>query len=303
MAPAFRSRPFTSMAQTFISLNDGNKAPWLGFGTGTALFGKDAAESVSTAIQTGIRHLDGAQAYVNEDSLGKGIKASGIPRSELYVVTKLRETVPAGTTPKSALQESLKKLGLDYVDLYLIHSPFKAAQEGKLKEWWASMEETKNEGLAKSIGVSNFYVDHLKTILEDAKIVPAANQIELHPYILKAAQPTLDFCKERDIVIESYGGLTPVARVPGGPVDPVITAIAERLSKETGTVVNSGQVLSKWLLQKGIIVITTSSKVSRIQEALAVSSLPDLTVEEIKSIENEGSKLHKRIFMKHVFNE
>ncbi|KAK7467294.1 hypothetical protein VKT23_004351 [Stygiomarasmius scandens] len=291
------------MSQPHIPLNDGTKVPWLGFGTGTALFNKDAAEFVRSAIETGIRHLDGAQVYGNEETLGAGIIASGVPRSELYIVTKLKETIPDGATPKSMLLESLKKLKVDYVDLYLIHSPHVAAKQGKLKEWWAEMEELKKEGLAKSIGVSNFYLDHLKTILEDAKVVPAANQIELHPYVWKAAQPTIEFCKEKGIVLESYGGLTPVARVPDGPVQPVITAIADRLSKETGKTVSPGQVLSKWLLQEGIIIVTTSSKVSRIQEALAVAGLPDLTGDEVEAIKAEGSKLHKRIFMKHVFGE
>ncbi|THU81259.1 Aldo/keto reductase [Dendrothele bispora CBS 962.96] len=291
------------MSQPHIPLNDGTSAPWLAFGTGTALYKQDAANSVRSAIETGIRHLDGAQLYDNEDTLGDGIKASNVPRSELYIVTKLKESIPDGATPKTMLLESLKKLKVDYVDLYLIHSPHIAAQQGKLKEWWASMEEVKNEGLAKSIGVSNFRVEDLKVILEDAKVVPAANQIELHPYVWKAARPIVEFCKEKGIVVESYGGLTPVARVPDGPVQPVITSIADRLSKEAGKSVSLGQVLTKWLLQIGVIVVTTSSKVSRIQEAIAVSGLPDLTAEEIKSIEDEGFKLHKRIFMKHVFGE
>lgn len=159
-----------------ITLNDGSRVPWLAFGTGTALFGQDAANSVRTAIENGITHLDGAQMYNNENTLGAGIKASGKPRSDLYVVTKLN-VLDAGQTVKESLEASLKKLGLDYVDLFLIHSPNPAKKEGKLKEWWQGMEEVHKAGLAKSIGVSNFGVEDLKVILDGAKVIPAVNQV------------------------------------------------------------------------------------------------------------------------------
>lgn len=142
----------TAMSLTF-KLNDGAQIPWLGFGTGTALFNKDSTEAVKVAIQTGVTHLDGAQLYRNEESLGQGIKDSGVPREKLFVTTKLAET-PSAPTIKATLEESLKKLGLEYVDLFLIHSPVVALREGKLKQWWKEMEEIKKEGLAK---VSRFF--------------------------------------------------------------------------------------------------------------------------------------------------
>lgn len=114
--------------------------------------------------------------YNNENTLGAGIKASGKPRSDLYVVTKLN-VLDAGQTVKESLEASLKKLGLDYVDLFLIHSPNPAKKEGKLKEWWQGMEEVHKAGLAKSIGVSNFGVEDLKVILDGAKVIPAVNQV------------------------------------------------------------------------------------------------------------------------------
>ncbi|KAJ4487777.1 NADP-dependent oxidoreductase domain-containing protein [Lentinula aciculospora] len=283
-----------------FTLNDGARIPWLGFGTGTALFNKDSTEAVKTAIQAGITHLDGAQLYRNEESLGQGIKDSGVPREKLFVTTKLAET-PSAPTIKATLEVSLKKLGLDYVDLFLIHSPVVAMKEGKLKNWWKEMEDIKQEGLAKSIGVSNFTIEHLQIILEDATVVPAVNQ--LHPYVWGATSKLYDFCKEKNIVIESYGGLSSIVRASGGPVDLVLASAAERLSKESGTTVSLGQILSKWLIQKGAAVVTTSSELSRIQETLSTASLPDLSVDEISAIETEGSKVHKRFFMKHVFNE
>jgi len=286
-----------------IPLNDGASIPWLGFGTGTALFGQDAATAVKTALETGIVHLDGAQAYRNEGTLGDGIKHFGISREKIFITTKLAERPPAGATLKSTLEISLKNLGVNYVDLFLIHSPSVALQEGKLKQWWKEMEEIKKEGLAKSIGVSNFTVEHLNVILEGATVIPAVNQIELHPYVWDTASQIYSFCKEKGIVIEAYSGLAPIVRTPGGPVDPILASAAERLSKEAATPVSTGQVLTKWLIQKGAVVVTTSSKVSRIQETLSTISLPDLTADEIAAIETKGSTLHKRFFMKHCFNE
>ena len=256
------------------TLNDGSKIPSLGFGTGTALNGKDSANFVRVAIENNITHLDGAQMYKNEESLGAGIKASGKPRSELFVTTKLNILQPFQTI-KQSLEESLAKLGLDYVDLFLIHTPAQCRKEKSFGQFWAGMEEVKQAGLAKSIGVSNFKVEDLKAILETAKIVPSVNQvrldfgsswysdsrivfhqIEFHPYVYKAAEPILKFCQDHGILIESFGGQTSIVRVKEGPVDPVVASIRERLEKTRGGPVSSGQVLSKWILAKNAVVIT-----------------------------------------------
>jgi diketogulonate reductase-like aldo/keto reductase len=163
-----------------LTLNDGNAIPWLGFGTGTALYQSDAEELVRQAIETGITHLDGAQVYGNEQSLGAGIKASGKPRSELFVTTKLKPGSEGQVIDvKASLKESLTKLGLDYVDLFLIHSPAPANKEGKLQDLWKQLEGVKAEGLAKSIGVSNFRVEDLQTVLETAEVIPAVNQVSI----------------------------------------------------------------------------------------------------------------------------
>jgi len=286
----------------YFTLNDGSQIPWIAFGTGTALYNKDAADLIRIAIEHNVIHLDGAQMYNNEDTLGAGIKASGKPRSELFVVTKFNNLQP-GQTVKESLNISLAKLGLDYVDLFLIHTPIQARKEQKLSQWWEGMEEVKRDGLAKSIGVSNFTVEDLKIILETAKVVPSVNQIEFHPYVWKAAEPIVKLCQEHGIVIESYGGLTPIVRVQDGPLDPVLVSIRERLEKTGGHPVTTGQVLSKWILAKKAVVVTTTSKVSRIQEFLDVEKIPDLTAEEVETIEAAGAKLHKRVYLRQVFGE
>ncbi|KAJ7581080.1 NADP-dependent oxidoreductase domain-containing protein [Mycena floridula] len=291
------------MSTRTLKLNDNTQVPWLAFGTGTALFGKDASNAIRVAIQTGITHLDGAQVYNNEETLGEGIRLAGKPRSELFITTKLNfKANLEEQTVKALLEESLKKLGVDYVDLFLIHSPHPPNETpGLLKRVWKQMEALKESGLSKSVGVSNFRVQDLEEILDGATIIPSVNQIELHPYTLKAAQPILDLCKERGITIASYGGLTSVVRAPGGPVDSVVSSIAERLGKTAGRPVSASDVLTKWLLAKDALVVTTTSKEERIRTTLDSINLPDLTAEEIESIDSAGKTQHKRMYMKQVF--
>ncbi|KAI6155679.1 NADP-dependent oxidoreductase domain-containing protein [Pisolithus tinctorius] len=275
---------------SFIHLNDGNQLPWIAFGTGTALNGRDATESVLRAIDNGFIHIDTAEGYRNEASVGRAIKYSGKLRSELYITTKLGKLQP-GETVRSALLTSLKKLNLGYVDSYLVHSP--AFFPGRLQQIWKEMEEVKRQGLAKSIGVSNFYVEHLE-VLAVATIIPAVNQIELHPYVWKSAKPTIAFDKERGIVTSSFSGLSSIVRFPGGPVDAAIKQIRARLEKTRGAPVSDAQVLIKWLKQNGMLVVTTSSKAERIREYLDTINIPDLTEEEMKLIEAKGAELHRK---------
>lgn len=159
---------------TSFELNDGATIPWLGFGTGTAFWGQDAKNAVVQAIQAGVTHLDGAQMYKNEETLGAGIIEAGVPREKLFITTKLNE-LPEGKTVRETLVESLKKLGVDCVDLFLIHSPHHHPRQ--LLEVWKALEDAKRDGLAKSIGVSNTTVKDLQQILDTGGIVPAVNQV------------------------------------------------------------------------------------------------------------------------------
>ncbi|KAL1941285.1 hypothetical protein VTO73DRAFT_7497 [Trametes versicolor] len=284
-----------------LPLNDGRTIPWLAFGTGTALLRRDAAVEVCNAIEHGIVHLDGAQLYGNEDSLGAGIAAAGRPRAELFVTTKIADLLE-GQTVRDTLVESLKKLRLDYVDLFLLHSPMRTLK-GRVKEAWLELEALQKEGLARSIGVSNFRIQDIEEVLEVGTVVPAVNQIEYHPYVFKASQPVLEFGKKHGILATSYCGLVPLTRHTGGPVDPVLASIRERLVKDTGREVTTGQVLGLWLRYQGIPQITTSSKLERVKEYIATESLPDLTPEEVQQINDEGSKIHFRAACKWIDDE
>jgi diketogulonate reductase-like aldo/keto reductase len=167
------------MANTPIKLNDGTTIPLLAFGTGTAHYAKDAERLVASAINAGFTHLDGAQWYRNEESLGAGIAAAGKDREQLFVTTKLAKPAE-GKTVRDTLVESLAQLRLEYVDLFLVHTPLQFNDEpGRLKAVWKEMEALKKEGLTRSIGVSNFRAAQLREILDGAEIPPSINQVAI----------------------------------------------------------------------------------------------------------------------------
>lgn len=283
------------MANTRIKLNDNTTIPLLAFGTGTALFGKDVENMVAAAINAGFTHLDGAQVYRNEESLGAGIAAAAKPREQLFVTTKLHKPAE-GDSVRDTLVESLAKLRLEYVDLFLVHTPLNFPEPGRLKEVWKQMEALKKEGLARSVGVSNFRTAQLREILDGAEFPPSVNQIEFHPYDYKDLLPTLELQKQHGIVTESYGGLSPIFRFKGGPLDPVLESIAKRLSAETGKPFSEAQVLFLWQREKGVVIVTTTSKESRLPEYLGTLDAPKLTDKDIALIDEAGAKEHHRQF-------
>lgn len=244
-----------------ITLNDGNIIPQLGFGTYKST-AQEGIAAVKTAIQKGYRLIDTAAVYGNEAEVGKGIKASGISRKELFVTTKLWRESLGYESAKTELEASLKRLDLEYVDLYLIHWPANQKNYTNWKntnaETWKAMEELQAEGKIKSIGVSNFFESHLDALLETAKVVPAVNQIEFHPGYW---QPELvDYCKSKGIAVESW---SPLAR---GKVfdNPELKSIAEKHNKSVS------QVCLRWILQHQAIVIPKSSNPDRIAENIDV---------------------------------
>lgn len=258
----------------YITLNDGNSLPLLGFGTYKASE-EEAIESVKLALEKGYRLLDTAARYNNEEAVGKGIRQSKVARDEIIVATKVwRETLGYDSTMK-AFETSLKKLDLDYIDLYLIHWPANAKNYSKWQEvnaeTWRAMEELQDQGLIKSIGVSNFWEEHLEALFETANVKPAVNQIEFHPGYW---QPELtQFCRDHDIVIE---GWSPLAR---GKVfgNDLLKQIAERHQKSVS------QLCLRWALEHGVISIPKSTTPERIEENLHIFDFI-LTAEEIQAI-------------------
>ncbi|PPQ77074.1 hypothetical protein CVT25_014887 [Psilocybe cyanescens] len=267
------------MPFTDIQLNDGNKIPAIAFGSGSVNKGKDIHHYVSQAIDSGFSHLDTAQFYQNEEYVGVAIRESGLSRSELYVTSKY-----GFGSLQDAFHASLTKLGLKHLDLYLIHTPSTIEQGGGYEAVWSQFEKFKEEGLTKSIGVSNFTIEHLQQLLKIAKVKPAVNQIRLHPYNLTEHASLLEYHAKHGIITEAYGSLAPITTYPGGPVDAPLRKAAERL-KITPT-----QVVFLWVKTKGAVIVTTSSSKQHLEEYFAVGDLPDLTAEEVAAIDAAGAK-------------
>ncbi|KAJ9107816.1 hypothetical protein QFC19_002722 [Naganishia cerealis] len=275
-----------------VKLNDGVQVPVLGYGTGTALYQKEAKDSVKMAYsEAKMHHIDCAEFYANEESVGLALKELGVKREDVFITTKC-----GSDDPRKSLEKSLKLLGVDQVDLYLIHTPLLFKDTG-LGKAWQTMEELQKEGKTKSIGVSNYRISDLEETLKVAKVTPSANQIEVHPYVLDKAQSLIDFCQSKGIHIESYGPLSSIVRHPGGSVDPVVKKIAQELGA------TDGQVLLKWAHQitHGGIVVTTSSKKERLEEQIkAFTDIKDLSAEQVQAIAEAGKKEHHRVFMQHM---
>ncbi|KAL3433156.1 NADP-dependent oxidoreductase domain-containing protein [Aspergillus tetrazonus] len=278
-------------------LKDGTSIPVIGYGTGTAWFKKkgdtsinrDLVESIKTAIRLGYHHLDSAEVYGTERELGVAIKECGVPREQLFVTTKVNQNI--ANIPK-ALEDSLEKLQLSYVDLYLIHQPFFAKSPTELQDAWTAMEKVKEAGKTRAIGVSNFLESHLETILESARIPPAINQIEYHPYLQHGS--LVSYHERKGIAVASYGPLTPVTRAKGGPLDPLLSELADKYG------VGEGEILLRWSLYRGAVAITTSGKESRLTTYLNVFKF-QLTHEEVHKISRIGDQKHYRGFWSDKF--
>ncbi|KAF9449874.1 Aldo/keto reductase [Macrolepiota fuliginosa MF-IS2] len=262
-----------------ITLNDGNVIPRIAFGTWTLGNGQGPIDQVEQAISVGFSHVDTAQSYRNEEEAGKAIRESGLARKEIFITTKYSGL--NGLDIQTSIKNSLKNLGVSYVDLYLIHHPRLAVPD--IPTAWRKMEEIKEKGLAKSIGVSNFGIPELKTLLASAKIKPAANQILFHPYVYAQQAPIAAFAASEGIAIEAYSSLIPLTHRPGGPVDIPVNKIAGRRN------IAPEQVLLAWVKAKGAIAVTTSSKRDRLERYLNAGDIK-LSEVEILAIDTAGAE-------------
>lgn len=253
---------------TRIELNSGTSIPQIGFGTYNTA---DTAASVAEAIQAGYRHLDTAQMYRNEDGVGEGIRRSGVPRDDLFITTKLNNGNHRPADVVTSLDDSLKKLGLDAVDLFLIHWPVPTLYDGDFVSTWQTMIQLAEDGLIRSIGVSNFEPDHLDRLIEETGVVPAVNQIQVHPYFANDAVRA--HCAEKGIVVQAW---SPLGR--GDALsDPLITEIAESRG------VSAARVILRWHTQRGDVVIPKSDSPARMRDNADVFSF-ELTDSEMGAV-------------------
>lgn len=240
-----------------LELNDGTSIPQIGLGT-YGLRGDEGAGVIASAIELGYRHLDTAARYENEEAVGEGIRRAGVDRDALYVTTKLDGQWQGGERAVAGLAACLDRLGLDYVDLLLIHWPLPA--RGEFVSTWRTFERLKAEGLTRSIGVSNFTPAHLDVLAAETSTVPAVNQVQLDPEITRAEQRA--YHAAHGIITESY---SPLGGTGGDLLgSPVIAAIAERHAR------TPGQIVLRWHVELGLIAIPKSATPSRLEENLAV---------------------------------
>ncbi len=250
-----------------LTFNNGVTMPVLGFGV-YQIPADQTEQAVSDALAAGYRSLDTAAAYRNEEAVGRAIAASGIPRTELFVTTKLWIQDVGKGNAKRAFEASLKRLGLGYVDLYLIHQPF-----GDYYSSWREMQELNREGLAKAIGVSNFYPDRLVDLVAHNEVTPAVNQVETHPFNQRTADQAV--MREHGVQIESWG---PFAEGQNNIFsDPVLSETGAAHDKSVA------QVVLRWLIQRDVIVIPKSVRPERMRENIDVFDF-ELTDDEMARI-------------------
>jgi 2,5-diketo-D-gluconate reductase A len=253
-----------------ITLNDGSTIPQLGFGV-FQIEPKDTVKAVSEALEIGYRHIDTAEMYANEKEVGDAVHSSGIDRGEVFVTSKLSNASHEPPDARKAFDRTLSELGFDYVDLFLIHWPLPTLYGGDFVSTWKTLEEFKADGRARSIGVSNFQVEHLERLAAETDTVPAVNQIEVHPYLTNEA--VRSYGREHGIATEAW---SPIAQ---GAVldDPTITDIAGKVGK------TPAQVVLRWHLQRSDIVFPKSVTPSRMKENFEIFDF-ELGSEDMEAI-------------------
>ncbi|MFS0726088.1 aldo/keto reductase [Paenibacillus sp. 1P07SE] len=264
----------TQSIADYTTLNNGVKMPWLGLGVWKVEDGNEVVQAVEAAIQSGYRSIDTAAAYKNEAGVGDGVRNSGVARKDLFVTTKIFNSDQGYDEALAAFENSNQKLGLEYVDLLLIHWPVK----GKYKDTWRAMEKLYNNGLVRAIGVSNFQVHHLIDLMGSCDVCPMVNQVEFHPLLTQ--EPLRAYCRENKIQLEAWSPL-----MQGNLDQPVLQEIAEKYGK------TAAQVVLRWDLQHGVVTIPKSTHEERIRENAHIFDF-SLTQEEMNRI--DGLNQNKR---------
>lgn len=252
-----------------VKLNNGVEMPWIGLGVFRIEDNKEAERVVETALRVGYKHIDTAMYYHNEEAVGKAIRNSGIPREEIFVTTKMWNADQRSGKVKEAFEASLKRLNIDYIDLYLIHWPV----EGKYVETWKKFEEIYQTGKVKAIGVSNFKQHHLETLAKESTITPAVNQIELHPYLIQ--ENDLSYCKKAGIRTEAWSQFA--ANQTGLFDEKILVDLSDKYAK------SPAQIILRWDYQRGVVTIPKSANENRMKQNLDIFDF-SLTDEEIKNI-------------------
>lgn len=258
-----------------FKLNNGVNLPAVGLGVYQMPANLQTQKVIDNALRHGCRHIDTASIYHNEENVGNAIRSSLIPRDQIFVTTKLWNSDQGYDHAIRAFNKSLERLGFDYIDLYLIHWPV----AGKRKETWKALETLYKEGRCKAIGVSNYMHHHLEELLEFAEVIPAVNQIELHPYIFNSRLETIDLCRASGILPVAYSPLTKGLKLR----EPLLMKVAAKYEK------TPAQLLIRWALQQGFSAIPKSKTISRVVENMKVFDfkISDTDMEALNNIEEK----------------
>jgi len=252
------------------ALADGNEMPMLGLGVWQVPNGPQCVNAVRWALELGYRHVDTAQAYGNEESVGQGLRESGVPRDDVFITTKF---YPSHRNPAAEAEQSLKRLGVDHVDLYIVHWP-----QGGPTWAWPGMERARELGHTHSIGVSNFNVDELEALFAVATVPPVVNQVQFSPF--KYRRALLEACQQRNVALEAYSPLGTGRNLS----HPTVKRVAQRVGR------TPAQVLLRWCLQHGLPAIAKSTHRERIEENLRIFdfSLSDQDMAELDACDETG---------------
>jgi diketogulonate reductase-like aldo/keto reductase len=261
--------------QSTVKLNNGIEMPRLGLGTFQSERGSETRSAVRWALEAGYRHIDTAAIYGNEADVGAAIRESGIPREEIFITTKLWNGSQRYDAALRAYDESVRLLGVEQVDLYLVHWPIRETR----KEAWRALLRLYEEGRVRAIGVSNYTVRHLNELLADSPLVPAVNQFEVHAFNTRLE--LVGFCQQAGIVAESYSPLSRGAKLN----DPRLAAVARRYEK------TPAQVLIRWVLQHGMVVIPKSVRRERILENADVFDF-EISAQDLRELDGLDEGLH-----------
>jgi methylglyoxal/glyoxal reductase len=256
-------------------LNSDGEIPMLGLGVYQTPPGRATQEAVKFALKVGYRHIDTASLYGNEEDVGRGVRDSGVPREQVFVTTKLWNSDHGFDSALRACDRSLKKLGLGYIDLYLIHWPVPEIRN----ETWNALIELQRRGSCRAIGVSNYMVRHLEELLESSKVTPSVNQVEFNPFLYQ--KELLSYCEGKGIQLEAYSPLTRGHKLR----HPAVLSVAQRYSK------SPAQVMIRWALQHGLVVIPKSARPERIKENSEVFDF-EISTADMAKLDSLGEDLH-----------
>ena len=255
--------------QSTVKLNSDVRMPILGLGVYQSPPGRVTRNAVNLALRVGYRHVDTARIYGNEADVGEAVRESGVPRGDLFIATKLWNSDQGYDSTLRACEASLKRLGLDYLDLYLVHFPVPDVR----KESWRAMETLLKKGRCRAIGVSNFTIRHLEELIEESHVIPSVNQVELHPFLYQ--KELLKYCQDRGIQVEAYSPLARGERLQ----DPRIASLATKYSK------SPAQLMIRWGIEHGLVVIPKSTREELIRENSQVFDF-DISDDDMRSLDS-----------------